>query len=97
MLHRDLLLPCGLLILSEESVPDPEKISKPRTQSQSKKELLNDEQSDSDDEIYLFSRVSARGTRITYAYDITKPKVADGNGKKDVPQKPDSGKNYLRL
>ncbi|KAL1258008.1 hypothetical protein QQF64_011252 [Cirrhinus molitorella] len=88
VLHKDLLLPCGFLT-SEESIPIPssEKSSKPKTRSQRKRELFNEEQSDSEDEICIFSRIPAGETRITCAYDI-KSKEADGK-EQDLPQSSD--------
>ncbi len=70
MLHRDLLLPSGFLNTSEENVPDSDsgKSSKPKTRSQKRGELFRDEQSDSEDEICIFSRIPAGETRITYEY-----------------------------
>ncbi len=70
VLHRDLLLPCGFLNTSEESVPDSDsgKSSKPKSHSQKRGELFRDEQLDSEDEICIFSRIPAGETRITYAY-----------------------------
>ncbi|KAL1255504.1 hypothetical protein QQF64_013565 [Cirrhinus molitorella] len=63
------------------------KSSKPKTRSQRKRELFNEEQSDSEDEICIFSRIPAGETKITYAYDV-KSKEADGKEKK-LPQKSD--------
>lgn len=87
VLHRDLLLPCGFLTTSEESIPDPDsgKPSKPKTRSQRRRELFSEEQSDSEDEICIFSRIPVGETRITYAYDI-KSKEVDGR-EKDLPQR----------
>lgn len=88
VLHRDLLLPCGFLASPVESVPAFQNISKPKTRSQRQRELLNEEQSDSEDEICIFSRIPTGKTKITYAYDTTKSKVADGK-EPDLPQEPD--------
>ncbi len=87
VLHRDLLLPCGFLTTPQESIPDPDsrKPSKPKTRSQRRRELFSEEQSDSEDEICIFSRIPAGETRITYAYDI-KSRGANGR-EKDLPQR----------
>lgn len=88
VLHRDLLLPCGFLTFSEESAPHTEKVSKPRTRLQKQRELSNDE-SDSEDELCIVSRIPAGETKITYAFDVLKSILANGK-EQDLPQRSSS-------